>query len=335
MRTDKIDANANSDGTVERLSTVTRRAATTGVITHVQRFSVHDGPGIRTTVFLKGCQMRCAWCHNPETFRPQPELQVFADRCIGCGACLDRCEHGAHQLVDDRRVFHRERCVACGRCAETCYAGALVLSGRQMTAEDVLREVLADRAFYESSGGGATVSGGEPLLQPDFTRAILGLCKEEGIHTALDTNLAVPWSRVEPILPVVDLFLVDVKIADDGEHRRWTAASNRETLANLRDLDRQGKPTMVRTPLVAGVNDRVDQIAAIAELLSPLANLIEYEMLPYHPLGSNKYESLGLAPLPAEFHAPSAEHLARLAAVAREAGLPVRAREVVGTRGMP
>ncbi len=297
---------------------------TSGVLTHIQRFSVHDGPGIRTTVFLKGCQMRCAWCHNPETYHEQPELQVFPDRCIGCGACVESCRHDAHQIADGRHLFHRERCVACGRCAQTCYARSLVLVGQTKTAEEVLQEVLADSEFYQSSGGGATISGGEPLVQPDFTRDILRLCKDEGIHTALDTNLAWPWARVTPILHTVDLFLVDVKIFDDQEHRRWTGVSNEQVLENLRRLDQQGKPVIVRTPLVAGLNDRIDQIAAIADFLSTLANVIEYELLPYHPLGSGKYESLGLKPPPAEFKAPSAEHLQQLACVARNEGLTVR-----------
>jgi pyruvate formate lyase activating enzyme len=303
-----------------------------GVVTHIQRFSVHDGPGIRTTVFLKGCQMHCPWCHNPETYRPQPELQVFAQRCIGCGACVDRCiEHG-REIVDGRLVFHRERCVACGRCAEVCYAQSLVLVGQTMTAGQVAEEVLADREFYQSSAGGVTISGGEPLVQPEFTRAILELCKQEGIHTAVETNLGCPWARVAGLAPAVDLFLADVKLLDDAEHRQWTGTSNRHTLDNLRRLDAEHKPVVVRTPVVGGVNDRPDQIAAIADFLAGLSNVQEYELLPYHPLGSGKYEALGLAPPGPRFQTPTAEQLDHLAAAARRPAFEVRVAGVAAHR---
>lgn len=295
-----------------------------GIVTHVQRFSVHDGPGIRTTVFLKGCQMHCPWCHNPETYRAPPELQVFAARCIGCRACAS-CPEQAHEWTDYGHVFHRERCAACGHCAEVCYAKGLVLVGQTKTAEEVVAEVLADRAFYQSSGGGVTVSGGEPLVQLEFTRAILARCQQEGIHTAVETNLARPWECVERILPVVDLFLVDVKLLDDADHRRWTGVSNRQTLDNLARLDAVGRPIVVRTPVVGGVNDRPEQIAEIAQWLAGLASVMDYELLPYHPLGTGKYEALGLAPPPATFSTPSAEQLQTLKAAARLPATGVRA----------
>jgi pyruvate formate lyase activating enzyme len=301
-----------------------KTASITGIVTHIQRFSVHDGPGIRTTVFLKGCQMHCAWCHNPETYRAQPELQVFGHRCIGCGACLERCEQHARELVGGRPVFHRERCVACGRCTEACFAQALVLVGQSKTAQQVVDEVLADRAFYESSGGGVTISGGEPLLQADFTRAILELCRREDIHTAVETNLGWPWPVVARLTPIVDLFMVDVKLLDDTEHRVWTGKSNQLTLDNLRRLDAEHKPVVVRTPVVGRVNDRADQIAAIADFLAGLPNVVAYELLPYHPLGNGKYEALGLASPWPRFHSPSPEEMEQLAAAARRPTLEVR-----------
>jgi pyruvate formate lyase activating enzyme len=261
--------------------------------------------------------MHCPWCHNPETYRAQPELQVFTARCIGCQACASCCPQQAHQWVAGRHVFDRARCTACGRCAEACYAKALVLVGQRKTAQEVFDEVLADRAFYESSGGGVTISGGEPLVQAEFTHAILELCKQQGIHTAVETNLGRPWEHVEPLLVVVDLFLVDVKLWNDAEHRRWTGVSNQHTLDNLRRLDAQGKPVIVRTPVVGGVNDRPEQIAAIAEWLAGLDHVLDYELLPYHPLGTGKYEALGLADPPATFHAPDAERWMQLKAAAR------------------
>jgi pyruvate formate lyase activating enzyme len=309
-----------------------RLASINGVVTHIQRFSVHDGPGIRTTVFLKGCQLRCPWCHNPETYRAQPELQVFAQRCIGCGACIARCPEHARRLVDGQLVFDRERCVACGRCAETCYAQALVLVGQTKTAGQVAEEVLADRAFYESSDGGVTISGGEPLAQASFTRAILELCREEGVHTAIESNLAWPWATVARLLPVVDLFMVDVKLWDDAEHRTWTGVSNQQTVDNLRRLDAEGKPLVVRTPIICRVNDRVDQIAAIADFLSGLANVRQYELLPYHPLGMGKYEALGLTSPWPRFQSPSAEQLQALADAARRPTFEVRVGGSAATR---
>jgi pyruvate formate lyase activating enzyme len=295
-----------------------------GVITHIQRFSVHDGPGIRTTVFLKGCQMHCPWCHNPETYRPQPELQVFVQRCIGCGACVERCPEQARTIADGQLVFDRARCVACGRCAGVCYAQSLVLVGQTKTARQVVDEVLADRPFYRSSGGGVTISGGEPLRQPAFTRAILELCRQEGIHTAIETNLAWPWSRVARVAPAVDLFLVDLKLLDDAEHRTWTGVSNRHTLDNLRRLDAQQKPIVVRTPVMEGVNARPEQIAAIADWLAGLSHVLHYELLPYHPLGAGKYAALGLASPASRFPSPTAEQLEQLAAVARRPAFEVR-----------
>jgi len=295
-----------------------------GLITHIQRFSVHDGPGIQTTVFLKGCQMHCAWCHNPETYRRQPELQVFADRCIGCGACVERCPHQAHQVAEGRHVYDRQRCVACGRCAETCYAKGLILVGETRSAEEVLDAVRIDLAFYQSSGGGVTISGGEPLVQPDFTRDVLELCKASGIHTAIETNLAVPWQKLLPLLPVVDLFLVDVKLLDDAEHRAWTGASNQNTLENLRQLDRERRPVFVRTPVIGGVNDRPDQIGAIADWLGHRSNVLQYDLLPYHPLGSGKYEALGRPGPPDSIYTPSPEAMEELAARAAGKAFEVR-----------
>ena len=301
---------------------------TSGVITHVQRFSVHDGPGIRTTVFLKGCQMRCAWCHNPETYHPRPELQVFPDRCIGCRACVDACPEAAHEFVDEARVFHRDRCTGRGKCADVCYAKSLVLVGEMRTAESVAAAVLADRAFYKPVGG-VTVSGGEPLVQVDFTAEILTLCRQEGVHTAIETNLARPWEVVAALLPLVDLFLVDIKTMDDAAHRKATGLSNASTLENLRRLDERGATLVIRTPVVGGFNEQPEQIGAIADFLADFRNVGQYDLLPYHPLGAGKYDSLGLGGERPEFGTPTAAELDVLAATAARPNYVVK---VAGTR---
>ena len=295
-----------------------------GIITDIQRFSVHDGPGIRTTVFLKGCNLRCAWCHNPETLHPGPELQVLPDKCIDCKACLAACPQGAHEVTGGRRVFHRDRCTACGACAAVCYSGALVLVGRRMTAGEVMAEVLEDRVFYETSGGGVTVSGGEPLSQREFARCILDRAKHEHLHTAVDTNLASPWQDVAALLPLADLFLVDVKMMDSARHTRWTGVPNALVLENARRLSREGVPMVVRTPVVPGVNDTVEQIGAVADFIRAFPNLEYYELLPYHPLGTGKYRSLGMDYAMEGLTPPGPDTMQALAAAAGERGIAVR-----------
>ena len=295
-----------------------------GIITDIQRFSVHDGPGIRTTVFLKGCNLRCAWCHNPETLRAEAQLQVLPDKCIGCDACLEACLRDAHEVTDGRRVFHRDRCTACGACAEVCYSGALVLVGRETSAEEVMAEVLEDRVFYENSGGGVTLSGGEPLFQRAFALDILGRARAEGIHTAVETNLASPWQDVAALLPVTDLFLVDVKVMDSAEHERWTGEPNELVLENARRLSREGVPMVVRTPVVPGVNDTVEQIGAVADFIRGFGNLEYYELLPYHPLGTGKYHSLGMEYAMEGVARPEPDVMQALAAAAGDRGIVVR-----------
>ena len=296
----------------------------TGVVTDIQRFSLHDGPGIRTTVFLKGCNLRCGWCHNPETLRPGPELQLIPDKCIGCGACLEACPHGAQVMEDGRRAFRRELCRACGSCAEVCYAEALVLVGREMTVDEVLREVLRDRLYYANSGGGLTISGGEPLCQHDFTLALLRRARDEGLHTAVETNADWPWEQLASLLGVTDLVMMDIKTMDPAAHRKWTGASNERVLDNARRLAADGVDLVVRTPVVPGVNDTPGEIARVADFLRDLANVRYYELLPYHPLGAGKYESLGMEYAFADVRRPPAETLHALADEARRRGLRVR-----------
>ena len=295
-----------------------------GLVTDIQRFSIHDGPGIRTTVFLKGCNLHCFWCHNPETISVKPELQLFLERCIGCGACFERCVNGAHAMEGGERVFHRELCRACGVCVETCYAQALVLMGQFKTVEQVVEEVLRDKPFYDTSGGGVTLSGGEPLLQFEFSYAILERCRQEGLHTAIETAANFPWERIEAILPVTDLVMMDVKLLDSERHREYTGVPNERILANARRLGEQDKPLIVRTPIVPGVNDAPDEIAAIARFAAELPALLCYELLPFHPMATSKYVGLGRDYGARELKTPSRERMDALADVARHAGITVR-----------
>lgn len=295
-----------------------------GTITDIQRFSVHDGPGIRTTVFLKGCNLRCGWCHNPETILPGPQLQVYPDRCIGCGACVAACPRGCHTAIDRRKQFDRRLCTACGTCARTCYAEALKLIGRRATAQEVLAEVLEDRAFYVNSGGGVTLSGGEPLCQREFAIEILKLCKAAGVHTAIETNLAWPWDHVEPVLSHLDLLMADIKTMDAALHADWTGQSNERTLDNIRRLAGRDLPLIVRTPVIPGVNDTEKEIGAIADFIADLPNLRYYELLPYHPLGLGKYESLGMASRVPEDLRLDTGRFENLVAIARRRTIEVR-----------
>lgn len=292
-----------------------------GLVSKVQRFSIHDGPGIRTTVFLKGCPLRCFWCHNPETWRPQPELQVFPERCIGCGACFERCPQQAHAMVAGQRQFRRELCRACGRCAETCYAEALVMVGRWYMPEELLEELVRDRAFYETSGGGVTLSGGEPLQQRRFALRLLQLAREAGLHTAIETAALGRWQDLAELLPYLDLWLIDIKHLDDAAHRATTGASNRSILANARRLAATGRPLIVRTPVVPTVNDTVEAIGAIAAFIARFPNLLYYELIPFHGLAEGKYRSLGLEYRARRLRRPPEETMRMLAQAAREQGL--------------
>jgi len=273
----------------------------TGCVFDIQRFSIHDGPGIRTTVFLKGCPLRCAWCHNPEGMTSAQTISYSPEKCIACGECVRICEHHAHRLEERGNgsgvvhAYDRQRCEACGRCTTHCDARALEAVGRTLTVEDVMKEVRQDKVFYETSGGGLSVSGGEPLAQLDFTSALLSAAGHEGIHRCVETSGFASSSRILSLLPVVDLFLFDFKETDTRRHAEFTGQPNHLILSNLRALHDAGANLQLQCPIIPGFNDREDHIDGIAALALSLPNLIGVQLLPYHPLGKSKMDRFGLS----------------------------------------
>jgi len=295
-----------------------------GIVFNIQRFSVHDGPGIRTTVFLKGCTLHCFWCHNPESIRLKPDLQFYPERCVGCGHCVAACPNGVHVLENGQHTMLRERCAVCGKCVEECYSQALTMAGKPMSVEAVVEEVLRDREFYRVTGGGVTLSGGEPALQARFSHAILAACHAEGIHTVVETAANVPWEDLALVLSETDQVLLDVKLMDSERHREAVGSRNERILANARKMDALGIPLVVRVPVVPGVNDNEEDIRAIAAFARTLANARELVLIPFHRLGEGKYHSLGLDYRAHGLATPARERLEALASRARESGLEAR-----------
>ncbi len=296
----------------------------TGIVFDIKKFSVHDGPGIRTTVFLKGCGLHCLWCHNPESQHPEPELLLRPDLCIGCGACVVECPQGAIYRDDKRYVTDREKCTRCGTCLSACYADARELVGKKMTVDEVMAEIMSDIVFYDQSSGGVTFSGGEPLLQGEFLAALLKACKEQNIHMAVDTCGHAPVDAFNCIRDYVDLFLYDLKVMDDVRHREVTGASNALILSNLRLLSENGHKIILRVPLIPSINDDEDNLRQIAQLAQSLPSVERIDILTYHKIGRDKYERIGkINPMP-ETEPPEEEQVNAIAKQLQDYGLKVK-----------
>lgn len=293
-----------------------------GMVFNIQRNSTEDGPGIRTTVFMKGCPMHCPWCHNPESIKVSPELVWYSVRCIGAQACVSECPKDALALTQDGIIIDRGRCDACGQCVVACPANALEVLGKRMTVEEVAAIVLRDRVFYEKSGGGMTVSGGEPSLQPGFAAALMQVMRREGIHVALDTCGGTKWKVLEPLVELADLVLLDLKIMDEDKHPRVLGVSLDTVLNNAREIARMGKNLWVRTPVIPGYTDSEENIRRIAHFIrNHLPNTTRYDLLAFNNTCSTKYRRLGQVWSMEEESQISKERMDMLAGIAKEEGL--------------
>lgn len=297
---------------------------TTGTIFDVKRFSIHDGPGIRTTVFFKGCPLSCLWCHNPEGQRPEPELIFRANRCLGCGACVAVCCQGAISMDGDVPVTDSEKCKLCGACVEACYAEAREIAGREVTVAQLVSEIGRDIPFFDQSGGGVTISGGEPLFQKEFLLALLRECRRQEIHTALDTCGHASWEALDSVREYVDVFLYDLKVMDDRKHRKFTGVSNDQALDNLEALSQEGHSIVLRVPIVPGISDGEENIGETGALAAGLASVERVDLLPYHHTAIHKYAQLDKHYELRETRPPSDEQMTELAEALRRFGLPVQ-----------
>lgn len=274
----------------------------------IKRMAIHDGNGIRTTVFFKGCPLKCVWCHNPEGIRFEPQLAFYEDNCTGCGACVAACRSYAHRIVGGKHSLVRERCSGCGVCEGRCPNDALRLYGKEISVGELIPILLEDKDFYDITGGGVTVSGGECLMQAEFCRELLCKLKDLGVNTAVDTCGYVPASAIDAVMPYTDTFLFDIKAYDEDVHVKCTGKSNRLILDNLKYIDSYGQKTEVRIPYVPGYND--DQIEKIGAFLTKLKNVTKIRVLPYHNYAGSKYSSLAMEnKLPATL--PTAEEIAK------------------------
>ena len=289
-----------------------------GNITDIQRFSLNDGDGIRTTIFFKGCNMHCDWCHNPETIARSNDLMFYECNCIGCGQCFEVCKQKVHTMENDKHMLRMEKCIGCSRCVNICFAEALRFSSRSVSTEEVMEEVLQDRAYYDYSGGGVTLSGGEVFCQTDFAESIIDACVTEGINVAVETNLLNSFDKIAPVLRKLALVMFDIKLFDNEMHKKYTGTDNAIVLKNAAEIDELGIPLIVRTPLIPGVTDSDENLLAIAEFVSKLKNVSIYELLNFNPLGESKYKALARSNSCSDARPLSAEKLEHIRTLLKE-----------------
>ena len=261
---------------------------TNGLVFDIKKYAIHDGPGIRTTVFFKGCPLNCLWCHNPESRQDRAELGFRKNRCIGCGQCAEACPREAISLVENHPVTDVEKCVLCGRCVDVCIAGAREIIGHRMTVSEVMAEVERDVIFYDQSGGGVTFSGGEPLMQPDFLVALLNRCRALNIHTAVDTSCYAEPDVIKSVAEKTDLFLCDIKHIDNEMHERFTGVGNKLILDNIKLISQAGKKIIIRVPVIPGFNDDPANIEATGEFAASIAGVGRIDLLPFNRGGIEK-----------------------------------------------
>ena len=293
-----------------------------GVIFHIMRFSLHDGPGIRTAVFFKGCPLSCWWCHNPESQNSEPEVLYSAERCRLCGDCAATCPHGAIERTGERMTVN-DNCRLCATCVDACGAEARSVAGRTMTVSEIVAEAERDLVFFDESGGGVTFTGGEPFAQPELLEALLHTCRARRIHTTIETCGAAARESMLRIAGLADLILYDLKILDAARHRMYTGAGNRNILENLEALVAAGRPVTVRIPIVPGVNDGAADVRAMCDYLSEL-RVRRVDLLPYHAAGAEKYRRLGREYRMEQTEAPTGAAMAAIAAQMAAAGIPVK-----------
>lgn len=262
-----------------------------GMIFNIQRYSIHDGPGIRTTVFFKGCPLKCFWCQNPESQNRKPEIFLSRNKCTACGNCVPVCPVGANSILNNTLQIDRKKCAGCGQCVAACPTEARALIGKLVTADDVMKEVMRDARYYKNSGGGVTLSGGEVTAQDEFALLLLKSSKEAGLHTVLDTCGYTPWVVFEKLLKYTDLVLYDIKCMDSHKHQEGTGKTNDLILENAEKIARQ-TPMRIRVPIIHGWNDTAEEIKAIAGFVKNKLGNICIDLLPYNRMGEAKYERL-------------------------------------------
>lgn len=295
----------------------------TGTVFNIQRYSLHDGPGIRSIVFFKGCSLRCQWCSNPESQKGAPQVLFVKSRCIGCRACAKVCPANAIVFEENRRIV-QEKCIHCGECAKACMADALEEKGKRVTVREIYEELKKDEIYYSYSRGGITLSGGEALLQPKFAAELFKACRQSGWNTAVETALFVTRDAIDAVLPFTDVFLADFKVFDSAAHQAYTGRPNDRIKENIRYISEQGGAVILRIPLIPGVNDSESNLRATAEFAKNLETITEVDLLPYHRLGVNKYEQLGRDYSLSDLRQPSGKTVQQIADFFKAYGFTVQ-----------